>query len=71
MTAVERNLADGPGFDSMVIGAVTRLGQARPREIVRDLAVYGRCTVQAVTAALGRGAERGYVRRHPNGCWSR
>jgi hypothetical protein len=62
-----RNLADGPGFDNMVIGALTRLGQTTPSEIVRNLRVYGTCTHQAVTAALYRDPA---AKRHPTGTWS-
>lgn len=65
-----RPLNDGPGFDNMVIGALGRLGQARPSEIVRDLAVYGPVSRQAVVGALNREREAGAVRRHPTGTWS-
>lgn len=58
-------------LENMVIGAMSRLQEARPSEICVDLAVYGRFSHQAVTAALARAARNGYVGRLPDGRWER
>ena len=65
------NLADCPSFDGMVVEAMSRLDVARPLDVVRDLAVYGRCTVQAVHHALRRESQIGRVERLPDGRWVR
>jgi len=64
----ERSLADGPGFDNMVVGSLVRLGQSFPREIARELSEkYKPVSYQAVAAALARSP---HARRHPTGTWS-